>query len=312
MQKKPTQNLTKQSSPDIAIFGEVLADIFPDRTVMGGAPFNVARHLNAFKTHPVFITRTGQDALKDVLMEEFNNYGLDISGVQQDPKKPTGQVTVRLENGHPSYEILEDQAYDHIHPRMTHLAMVAMEPQLKYFGTLAQRDSHSRNALDTFINDKACPTFLDLNLREPWYNKEIVEQSLHNCDIAKMNESELATIAKMFNMNEKNEKNIANAILYQFNLTQVVVTCGEHGSWMLDKGNKVTKAKHEPLSAPLADTVGAGDAFAAVYILGLLNKWSSSLTLKRANQFASAICTVHGAVPESLSFYSQFVKKWRL
>lgn len=304
--------MTTQQELDIAIFGEALADVFPDRTVIGGAPLNVARHLNALQMHPVFITRLGEDDLKKTLMETFSSEGLDTTGIQIDPAKPTGKVMVTLQNGEPSYDIVPDQAYDHIHEGMTHLTMMSIQPALKYFGTLAQRNTVSRQALDTFINDKPAPVFLDLNLREPWYDAEIIERALTRCDYAKMNIGELKTICKLMDIEGESEETLARAVIVQFKLKQIIITCGAEGCWALDEKLNQISAKSAPIKGKMADTVGAGDGFAAIYLLGIALSWSIEQTMQRANEFASAVCTLHGAAPSSANFYQPFKDAWNL
>ncbi len=296
----------------VALFGEILADIFPDQTILGGAPFNVTRHLNAFKLHPVLITRTGNDVLRDELMREMNRLELDISGVQYDPLYPTGQVKVILENGNHRYEILPDQAYDHIHAGLTHMITMALKPDMTYFGTLAQRGMESRLALDKFLSDGKSPRFLDINLRKPWYNKHTIKRSLLRTDILKMNEEELDVIAQYFKVKGEDKPQIARLLADQFDISKVIVTNGDQGCWLLDEGRRLLSTGPGKIGQPLVDTVGAGDAFAAVFILGLLSDWDMQLTLLRANQFASAICGIRGAAPQSLDFYTRFRNEWSL
>ena len=114
----------------IGIFGEVLADIFPDETILGGAPFNVARHLQAFGLHPVMITRTGNDALRTQFLQEMQRLKMDVSGLQIDAIYPTGQVKVKLTSDGHQFEILEDQAYDHIHAGITHMVTMSLKPEM--------------------------------------------------------------------------------------------------------------------------------------------------------------------------------------
>ncbi len=304
--------MTTEQGLDIAIFGEALADVFPDRTVIGGAPLNVARHLNALHMHPVFITRLGEDDLKQTLIKTFTSEGLDTTGVQIDPARPTGKVMVKLENGEPTYDIVPDQAYDYIHEGMTHLTMMSIQPVLKYFGTLAQRNLVSRQAFDTFINDKSAPVFLDLNLREPWYNAETIERALTRCDYAKMNAGELKTICKLMDIEGESEEVLARALMVQFKLSQIIITCGSEGCWALDEKLNLVQASSAPLPGEMADTVGAGDGFAAIYLLGIALDWPMQQTMQRANQFASAICTLHGAAPDSTTFYQTFKDAWNL
>lgn len=294
----------------VGLFGEVLADIFPDKQVLGGAPFNVARHLAAFNQHAVLITRVGDDQLKDELLNEMDWRGMDAIGVQQDPVYPTGKVEVTLDNGEPTYTILSEQAYDYIHAGMTHMITMSLKPELTYFGTLAQRNVKSRMALDQFLSDGKCPRFLDINLRKPWYNKHTLTRSLQRADIVKLNENELDLVAKTYSIEASDYPQKAIELLNKFDLRQVVVTCGAGGAWVLDAQNKLTIAVPPKNRKRIVDTVGAGDAFASVYILGLIESWDLMLTLQRANHFAAAICRIRGAVPDSLSFYIPFKKEW--
>lgn len=295
----------------IGIFGEVLADIFPDKTVLGGAPFNVARHLQAFGLRPVLITRTGQDALRTELLQEMHRLKMDVSGLQIDAIYPTGQVKVQLtENGH-QFEILQDQAYDHIHAGITHMVTMSLKPELVYFGTLVQRSMPSRLALDEFLADGKCPRFLDVNLRAPFYNKHTIRRSLLRSDIVKLNEDELLIVAKYFKIDAPSAHEKAKQLLAEFDIKQVIVTAGAKGAWMVN-ANAIIKSDVEVTDTLLVDTVGAGDAFSAVCILGHGLNWDPVTMLNRANQFASAICGVRGGAPADISFYKPFILEWEL
>jgi fructokinase len=303
-------NHLKNNPFTIAIFGEVLADIFPDDTVLGGAPYNVARHIRAFQHKPVVISRVGNDVLKDELMCELDRLDIDASGIQLDPIFPTGQVLVHIENGAHRFEIKPKQAYDHIHAGMTHLTTLATKPDLAYFGTLAQRNVESRLALDTFLSDAKCQRFLDINLRAPWYDKHMIRRSLLRTEIVKINEDELRIVTKMFDKSLSNDTNRAAYLMSKFNLKYLFVTCGENGAWSLNAKGDRTEVKTPPLEKPLVDTVGAGDAFAAICILGLLYAWPMELMLTRAAKFASALCTIRGAAPENIDFYTPYIENW--
>jgi len=296
----------------IGIFGEVLVDVFPDASVLGGAPFNVARHLKAFGMHPVFITRTGQDDNRRLFLKEMQKWKLDVSGLQVDSTYPTGQVQVHMTDDGHTFEILPNQAYDYIHAGIAHMMTMALKPSLVYFGTLAQRAMPSRLALDKFLADGKCPRFLDINLRSPWYNKHTVKRSLQRSDIVKLNDDELNIVGKYFKLEAPDAEALANLILKEFNLTYIIVTQGKLGAWITD-GETVTHCSELPQSVkPLVDTVGAGDAFASVCILGEVLGWDIEVTLNRAHQFASAICRIRGGAPDSLSFYDSFKLDWSL
>lgn len=295
----------------IGIFGEVLADIFPDKTVLGGAPFNVARHLQAFGLRPVLITRTGQDALRTELLQEMHRLKMDVSGLQIDAIYPTGQVKVQLTEGGHQFDILQDQAYDHIHAGITHMVTMSLKPELVYFGTLAQRSMPSRLALDEFLADGKCPRFLDINLRAPFYNKHTIRRSLLRSDIVKLNEDELLVVAKYFKIDAPSIYEKARLLLVEFDIKQVIVTAGAKGAWMVN-ANALIKSDVEVTNTLLVDTVGAGDAFSAVCILGHGLNWDHVSTLNRANQFASAICGIRGGAPADIGFYKPFILEWEL
>ncbi len=290
----------------VALFGEILADVFPDRSVLGGAPFNVARHLQRFGLNPIMITRTGKDALSDELLAEMKRLGMNLTGVQCGQAYPTGHVVVHMEGAAHRFEIMPDQAYDHIHPE--EILIPDPQPALVYYGTLAQRCPESRFALDVFLGNSKGKRFLDINLRKPWYDLNIIERSLLMADILKINDEELSLVAGMLDIPGEPQLQAA-ALIRDFNLEQVLVTCGAGGAWlMLRDGEEVRVTGRSAI--PLADTVGAGDAFAAVFILGSLQQWPAELTLGRANEFAAAICAIRGAAPESGDFYAPFLGEW--
>ncbi|MEK9826120.1 MAG: carbohydrate kinase [Methylotenera sp.] len=310
MQRNLQQNNLKNNT--VVLFGEVLADIFPDESVLGGAPFNVARHLSAFDLNSVMMSRTGNDALRDDFMREMQRLNMDVSGIQIDHSYPTGQVQVELANGKHQFNILPNQAYDHIHAGITHMMTLSIKPDLVYFGTLAQRAMTSRLALDKLLSDSNCPRFFDINLRHPWYNKHTVRRSLLRSDIVKMNEEELEIVASYFKINADHPQSKAKLLLEQFALKMLLITCGENGAWLVNADHEVYESVPQKTTLPIVDTVGAGDAFSAVVMLGLLNRWDLSLVLKRANQFASAICGIRGGAPKDKDFYLPFKQEWSL
>lgn len=301
---------TKKKS--IALFGEVLADRFPDRLVLGGAPYNVARHLQAFDQRPVLITKTGDDSLRHELLAEMTRLEMDTSGVQCDPVYPTGQVIVHLEKGGHRFEILSDQAYDYIDADKARQVANTVCPKMRYFGTLAQRNQESRLALDAFLSDAACPRFLDINLRKPWYNKDTIQLALTRADILKLNKDELKTIAKLFDFPDADDSNHGMQLLQQFDLNLLLVTCDAAGAWSLSRDGTITRSTGQNIDNEIVDTVGAGDGFSAVCMLGILEGWPTGLMLDRANIFATALCRVRGAAPQQHDFYMAYKEGWRL
>jgi fructokinase len=304
--------LSSNAKKNVVLFGEVLADIFPDQSVLGGAPFNVARHLQAFDLHPVMISRTGNDSLRDELLHEMDRLGMDTIGIQCDQIYPTGQVKVHMENGSHRFTILPDQAYDHIHAGIAHMITMSIKPELVYFGTLAQRGMPSRLALDKFLSDSKCPHSFDINLRHPWYNKHNVRRSLMRSDIVKMNEEELEIVASYFKINAATPLLKAQALLDQFELKCLLVTCGEQGAWFINQQHETAHTGPATPTQQVVDTVGAGDAFAAVIIIGLLNDWAMPVAMQRASEFAAAICGIRGGAPKLLGSYTPFKQEWNL
>ncbi len=309
-----SSSMTKQvvKKKNIMVFGEVLADIFPEKTILGGAPFNVARHLHAFQQHAILVSRAGNDQLGSELLVQMHELGMDEIGIQSDSNFPTGQVVVNMEGKSHSFDILPDQAYDHIHSGLTHFVTLSVHPDMVYFGTLAQRGIESRLALDTFLSDAKSPKFLDLNLRSPWFDKHIIRRSLLRADIVKLNDIELDKITSLFNLLGRNRLENGRYLVKKFELKYLFVTCGKDGAWLLNKEGEETNIEGLDLGERLVNTIGGGDAFSSVCILGLLSGWSESLILERANQFAAAICLEQGATPEHASFYDAFVSEWGL
>lgn len=299
------------SGRSVALFGEVLADVFPDRSVLGGAPFNVARHLKAFGLNPVLITRTGNDALRDELLGVMSRCGMETLGVQCDRIHPTGQVRVQMEDGGHRFEILPGQAYDFIHATLARMAALSIHPSLVYFGTLAQRHTVSRSALNALLNSSRAPTFLDVNLRAPWYDAKVLRSSLKRADIIKLNTDEMSILAELFALPGGTPQGHARSFMQIFAIRQVLVTCGAEGAWLLGRDGKEVCIKPSGKDISLVDTVGAGDGFSAVFILGMLQGWPPKLTLERAHEFAATVCTIRGAIPEHEDFYAPFLKAWR-
>lgn len=306
-----TSSSTTRKLP-VLLFGEVLADIFPDRTVLGGAPFNVAAHLQAFGLCPVLISRVGNDALRDRVLGRMSERGMETVGIQTDKNRPTGQVKVHEDEGGHRFDILPLQAYDFIHPGVVRMITLSVHPALVYFGTLAQRGEMSRRALAAVQRCTNAPKFLDINLRQPWVDAAVVKSSLESANILKLNEEELTKVAAMTRLADRPAREQARELIRRYDLEQIVVTCGARGVWMCCRDGKDVEDVPLPSSGEIVDTVGAGDGFAAAYILGMLRRWPMADTLRRANAFAAALCRVRGAVPEQADFYAPFIEEWRL
>ena len=297
--------MTEQRQQAIAIFGEALIDQFPDgHQVLGGAPFNVAWHLQAFGQSPSFISRVGRDAVGERVWQAMTDWGMSIENVQTDAVYPSGTVAVTIDRGEPSYDILADQAYDYIDAQ-------ALNPEaaysVLYHGTLALRNAASEQALHELTTRLTCKIFVDVNLRAPWWRKDSVDRWLSNADWVKLNQDELMQLAPPHNTVQE----AMRLFLTQHDLEVLIVTCGSLGATALNRAGEffeVAPAAH----VSVVDTVGAGDAFSAVLLLGLRQGWPLAVTMARAQAFASALVGLRGATVQDLGFYQSFIRDWRL
>lgn len=297
----------------VVLFGEVLADVFPDRSVLGGAPFNVARHLKAFGRNPVLLSRVGNDDPGRNVLGTMAQNGMEIGGIQFDRHHPTGQVKVHLEEGGSHrFEILPEQAYDFIHPAVARMVRLPLDPALVYYGTLAQRHEVSRRALLTLLRSTDAAKFLDVNLRAPWYGEKTLRSALQYANIVKLNAEELEVLAEIFALPQSEPQDRVMELMRRFDIEQVVVTRGAEGAWQMSHAGKTVETVAGNRGATVVDTVGAGDGFAAVYILGTLRRWPMAQILARANNFAAAICGIRGGAPDHANFYQPFTEEWRL
>jgi len=283
------------------IFGEVLFDVMPDGTrVLGGAPFNVAWHLEAFGLRPLMITRIGVDESGDEVLAAMASWGMDTSGVQRDDTYPTGRVEVDLDDGEPTFRILPDQAYDHLDGGLAVRSAAGSTFSLLYHGSLISRGEVSRSSLDDLAKAFRAPVFVDVNLRDPWWNRQDVVASVRRATWVKLNEAEIGLLAG------DSDTKTATVFRADHELDAVIVTRGGRGAVVVDGGGVFEATP--PAEVEVVDTVGAGDAFSAVFILGLILGWSTEVTLERALEFAAAVCTVQGATVRDRGFYSEFRK----
>jgi fructokinase len=286
----------------ICVFGEVLFDHFPDGSkVLGGAPFNVAWHLQAFGQSPAFISRIGDDAEGRSIREAMESWEMDTSLLQIDDRLQTGRVRVQLDDGEPSYEIVKPSAWDAINAT----AMPACCGIL-YHGSLALREKASRQALER-LKKRGEPelVFVDVNLRPPWWEREAVLGLIDNAHWVKLNSDELGLLLPT----GMPDSDAARQFIQRHGLSGVVLTHGSRGAEVLTADGEHVSVTPEPAS-DVIDTVGAGDAFASVIILGLANAWPLKLILERAQAFASRIVGRRGATVSDPDFYRTFIESW--
>jgi len=310
----------EHSTHTIAVFGEALVDDFGDHQVLGGAPFNVARHLAAFGQAVLMLTRVGDDANGGRVRAECARFGMDAAGVQVDAERPTGRVRVErsADGGSHRFTILEDQAYDAIEAGPALAACAGAGSDTLYFGTLAQRAPQSQRTLARLLETDTALRYLDLNVRAGHVTERCVYRSLHAADVVKVNEEELQDLFGWYthlrpstaDMHDAEVRSACATLLRIFNLQGMIVTLGARGAAYFGTDGGFAEAPPASMPGALVDTVGAGDAFSAVFLLGRARGWPLAQTLVRANDFAGAACRIPGAVPSSLDFYRPFIERW--
>ncbi len=287
--------------------GEVLFDAFPDGDRLGGAPFNFAYHLHGLGASPQLVSRVGDDARGKRIRAAMATAGLDTDGLQRDPDRPTGWVTVTLDgNGGHRFTIHRDVAYDYLDGGAVAAMMATAPVDLFYFGTLACRAPTSRAAILAAAAATPGRRFLDVNLRPDCWEIDPVRACLHHATVVKLNDEEVATLAPLLSLPDE-EAAAVEALRTRFALEAVILTRGSHGAGWCGGDGWETCATPE---VEVVDTVGAGDAFAAVCALGLLRGWPPALCLERATELAAAVCTIRGACPGESAFYTPFREGW--
>lgn len=275
--------------------GEALWDILPEGAKLGGAPANFAYHASQFGHHAVAVSALGNDALGDQTVAEFDKMGLDY--VMPRVAYPTGTVGVELDaEGIPTYDITADVAWDNM-PFTAEIESVARNSRAVCFGSLAQRSQVSRETIHRFLDATPddCLKIFDINLRQNFYTKEIIQASLHRCNILKINDEELVTIGRMFGYPGLDIENKCWLILGKYDLDMLVLTCGTNGSYVFAPGSK---SFQETPKVEVADTVGAGDSFTGSFVAAVLSGMPIPEAHRLAVTTSAFVCTQKGAMPK--------------
>ena len=277
--------------------GEVLWDMLPEGKKIGGAPANFAYHVSQFGLPSCVVSAVGEDALGKEILDNFTSKGLNchIATVPY----ATGTVQVSIDQaGVPQYEIKENVAWDNI-PYTPALEALARRTKAVCFGSLAQRSVVSRNTIGSFLdampeNDETLVVF-DVNLRQGFYNKEILCNSMKRCNILKINDEELIQVSRMFGYPGIDLQDKCWILLGKYNLKMLILTCGINGSYVFTPGNIsfLPTPKVE-----VADTVGAGDSFTATFVAAILKGKPVAEAHKLAVEVSAYVCTQNGAMPE--------------
>lgn len=276
--------------------GEALWDVLPEGKKIGGAPANFAYHVSQFGLPSCVVSAVGDDDLGREIIENFTAKGL--KQLIADVPYPTGTVQVEIDqSGVPQYEIKENVAWDNI-PYTERLESLAERTTAVCFGSLAQRNVVSRNTINRFLdvvsrNEENLIVF-DVNLRQGFYNKEILCISMKRCNILKINDEELVTVSRMFGYPGIDLQDKCWILLGKYNLKMLILTCGINGSYVFTPGN----VSFQPTpKVEVADTVGAGDSFTAAFISSVLKGKSVSEAHSLAVRTSAFVCTEKGAMP---------------
>lgn len=277
--------------------GEVLWDVFPNRRTIGGAPANFAYHTAQLGLDSYIVSAVGNDVLGDEAENILKSKGLKSYILRTD--YPTGAVTISLnEHGVPKYDFQEQVAWDNI-PFNEELEQLAKRTSIVCFGSLAQRNAKSRSTIRQFLKsvpdtDKTFKVF-DINLRQNFFNKELLNDSLKLCNILKINDEELSIISRLLDLDDSsNIQKQCFALLKRYNIKMVILTCGINGSYVV---------LHESVSfrdtpkIKIGDTVGAGDAFTAAFFSALSYGKNVTEAHELAIEVSAYVCSQHGSMP---------------
>lgn len=275
--------------------GEILWDVLPEGKKLGGAPANFAYHASQFGMNGLAVSAIGRDPLGDEILDQLS--GKNLHYQLEKVEFPTGTVQVTLDkNGIPNYDICQGVAYDNI-PWTPDMEAIAKETQAVCFGTLAQRDAVSRSTILQFLDTMPVDSvkIYDINLRQHWYSKEIIEDSLQRSTILKINDEELVVVREMMGQQVLDTVEFCRYLLDTYALKLVILTCGVEGSYVVTANECLFQGTPK---VEVADTVGAGDSFTSAFCVAYLKQLPLAQAHKLAVDVSAYVCTQSGAMPE--------------
>lgn len=286
------------SGKKLLIFGEILVDwVEGENWHPGGAPYNVASHLKGFGLDPLFISGLGKDDIGTFLMDKVKSWEMDTTGITINDK-PSGLVQVSINKGEPSYDILSERSYDYIEkPDLESIK----DADFLYYGSLAIRSQKSFESLKYIKENFKGITFVDINIRHPWFDFKKIEPYLNNIDWLKVNHHELDEL-----YSENGDiKSKLEGFSKQYNIKNIICTMGEQGVILYSSDENSFTTSDIKKVENFKNSMGAGDAFAAMSIKSILSKAPKDKLLNNAVNFASSICSLEGAIPKDKTFYKQ-------
>ena len=285
--------------------GEALWDCLPEGSKLGGAPANFAYHMSQFGYESLAVSALGKDRLGDETIKTFKKNHLSFLMPRVD--YPTGTVQVELDDdGIPTYEIKTGVAWDNI-PYTNEIEKAAKECRAVCFGSLAQRSDVSRQTINSFLDStpEKCLKIFDINLRQNFYTKEVIQESMRKCNILKINDEELVVIGRLFGYPGLDIENKCWLLMGKYHLDMLILTCGVNGSYVF-VSQKVS-FKETP-KVKIADTVGAGDSFTACFLADILAGKSVEEAHELAVEVSAYVCTQEGAMPDIPEKYLKRIK----
>lgn len=275
--------------------GELVWDMLPGGRQLGGAPVNFAYWCGRLGAEGYPVSAVGGDDLGREAFDRLAGTGLDLGYVQRNAL-PTGRVNVTLSgNGIPEYDIVEGVAWDALEADARTLELAAQADAVCW-GSLAQRSEASRRAIAAILGATRpeCLKVFDINIRQHWYSREIVTDSLRQADVLKLNEDELPLVASLLGIGKSGAETIAE-LIRAFSLRYVIYTAGADHSEIHSAEGPLSRIPTPQVE--VADTVGAGDSFTAAFITSLLQGDPVAACHRKAVETAAEVCTVHGAIP---------------
>lgn len=285
-----------RSAPTVVALGELLWDLFPDGPRFGGAPGNFAHHAAALGAQAVMVSAVGDDQLGREALDRLRGSGIDVRHVAISPSHPTGSVAVTLDaQGHAAYRFHHDEAWDFL-SWSDSLAALADRCDAVCFGTLGQRRPESRATIQRFVaaTRPSVLRVLDINLRPPHYDDEVIQRSLELANVLKLNDDELRLLADRFGHSGKSQVQQAQAIRQRCGLRLVAVTKGSAGAVLVSEQEVI---ESPGVAVEVRDTVGAGDSFTAALVVGMLRGIELTTVAASACRIAEYVCTQSGATP---------------
>ena len=276
--------------------GEALWDVLPEGKKIGGAPANFAYHVSQFGLESCAVSAVGDDELGQEIRSNFEEKKLQT--LIETVPYPTGTVQVEIDKlGVPQYDIKENVAWDNI-PFTPQIEELAHRTKAICFGSLAQRSKVSRNTIEQFIEamPKTEDTLIvfDVNLRQSFYSRDVLDRSMKRCNVLKINDEELITISRMLGYQGTDLQSKCWILLGRYHLKMLILTCGVNGSYVFTPGSMSFIATPK---VKVADTVGAGDSFTGAFVACILKGLSVADAHQKAVNVSAFVCTQRGAMP---------------